>query len=132
MGLRLVSSLRQAGAEDVLYSHGGVVSEFPRCNFFIVKADNTVVTPAADVLLGITRQKVLELAREQYQAIEGVVTLADIGQAREAFLTSTTKRILPVVQVNGQPVGDGKPGDVTKGLLQSLIRLEEEASGAGS
>jgi branched-chain amino acid aminotransferase len=126
MGLRLLSRIREAGAEDVLYCQQGVVSEFPRCNFFIVKTDNTVVTPAEDVLRGITRQKVLELARPQYPTVEGVVTLADISQAREAFLTSTTKRIMPVVQVNDTPVGDGRPGEVTKALLQGLISLEEQ------
>jgi branched-chain amino acid aminotransferase len=58
--------------------------------------------------------------------VEGEVILADIRLAREAFLTSTTKRIMPVVQVKGQRVGDGKPGTVTKTLLQSLICLEEK------
>jgi branched-chain amino acid aminotransferase len=126
MGLHLLPKLREAGAEDVLYCHQGVVTEFPRCNFFIVKADNTVVTPAADVLRGVTRQRVLELAREQFGAREGVVTLADIARAREAFLTSTTKRIMPVVQVNGRPVGNGQPGEVTRALLQGLMALEEQ------
>jgi branched-chain amino acid aminotransferase len=127
MGLRLIASIREAGAEDVLYCRAGVVSELPRCNFFIVKQDNTIVTPAENVLRGITRQQVLHLARQHhYQAAEGAVTLADISQAREAFLTSTTKRIMPVVQVNGMPVGDGQPGAVTKALLQSLIRREEK------
>jgi branched-subunit amino acid aminotransferase/4-amino-4-deoxychorismate lyase len=126
MGLRLIPALREAGADDVLYCHEGLVTEFPRCNFFIVTTDNTVMTPAADVLLGVTRKKVLELARQQYRVVEGPVTLADIGQAREAFLTSTTKRILPVVGVNGTPVGDGRPGEVTLALLQSLRSMEEK------
>jgi D-alanine transaminase/branched-chain amino acid aminotransferase len=129
MGLRLISEIREAGAEDVLYCHQGVVSEFPRCNFFIVKTDGTVVTPAAEVLRGITRQKVLHLARQRGQAIEGVVTLADIFQAREAFLTSTTKRIMPVVAINGQPIGQGQPGDVTLALLRDLVALEEQSLG---
>jgi branched-subunit amino acid aminotransferase/4-amino-4-deoxychorismate lyase len=125
IGIRLLNQIRAAGADDVLYHQGGVVSELPRCNFFIVKQDNTVVTPALDVLPGITRGHVLELAGNKYKAKEGTVTLNDIVQAKEAFLTSTTKRILPVVQVDDALINGGKPGAVTLSLLQDLVALEE-------
>lgn len=123
-GIRLIKQIQAAGAADVLYYTNGVVTEFPRCNFFIVTKDDVVVTPAEDVLLGVTRKNVLEIARYKYKTEERAVTLQDIAQAKEAFLTSTTKRILPIVQVDDQLVGNGKPGAVTKGLLQELIALE--------
>ncbi|MCC9136919.1 aminotransferase class IV [Pontibacter silvestris] len=126
IGIRLINQIRQRGAADVLYQLGGVVTEFPRCNFFIVKQDDTVVTPADNVLLGITRKNVLKLAGRNYKAKTGTITLDDIVQAKEAFLTSTTKRILPVVQVNETVIGNGKPGSVTLSLLKDLITLEEE------
>lgn len=126
IGIRLINQIKQSGADDVLYHLNGVVTEFPRCNFFIVKQDDTIVTPSDNVLLGVTRKNVLELAGKKYKAETGVVTLEDIAQAKEAFLTSTTKRILPVVQVDGSLIGDGKPGPVTLGLLEDLIALEEE------
>lgn len=125
MGIRLLNKIKAQGADDVLYHRGGVVTELPRCNFFLVKQDGTIVTPAEDVLQGITRKHVLELAGKKYEAVEGVVTLDDIRQAKEAFLTSTTKRILPVVQVDDCVIGDGKPGAVTLSLLEDLIQLEE-------
>ena len=126
MGIRLIQNIKAKGADDVLYHQKGIVSEFPRCNFFIVKEDNTVKTPAQDVLPGITRKNVLSLAGKYYQAEEGVVTLADIHGAKEAFMTSTTKRILPIVQVDDQVVGSGQPGEITLHLLEELISLEKK------
>ncbi|GHA72710.1 aminotransferase class IV [Pontibacter akesuensis] len=125
-GIRLIKQIQAAGAADVLYHQNGVVTEFPRCNFFIVTMDDVVVTPAEDVLLGVTRKNVLEIARHKYKTEERAVTLEDIAQAKEAFLTSTTKRILPIVQVDDQAVSDGKPGTVTRELLQELIALENK------
>ncbi|OUJ71407.1 aminotransferase class IV [Hymenobacter crusticola] len=127
MGIRLLQRLRELGLDDVLYHQQGVVSEFPRSNFFIVRQDNTVVTPAQDMLFGITRKKVLQLASQQYPVEEGVVTLHDVWQAKEAFLTNTTKRLLPVVELDGQPIGTGKPGEVTLSLLAAFQELEQAA-----
>ena len=125
MGIRLLQKIKVKGADDVLYHHKGVVSELPRCNFFLVRQDGTVVTPAHGMLHGITRKHVLELATKRYHAVEATVTLDDIRQASEAFLTSTTKRILPVVQVDDMVIGAGKPGAVTRQLLEDLVRFEE-------
>lgn len=122
IGIRLQNQIREMGADDVLYHRKGVVTELPRCNFFIVRQDNSVITPALDVLPGITRRHVLELAGKRYKAAEGTVTLNDILQAKEAFLTS--KWILPVVQVGNTLINGGRPGAVTLSLLQDLIALE--------
>lgn len=126
MGIRLIQKIKDSQADDVLYHQNGVVSEFPRCNFFIVRPDNTVVTPAENVLLGVTRKNVLNLAKEKYKVAEELVTLTDILEAKEAFLTSTTKRVLPIVQVDDKIIGTGKPGEVTLSLLADLIALEEK------
>ncbi len=130
MGIRLIQKVKAQGADDVLYHQNGVVSEFPRSNFFIVRADNTLVTPTKEILKGITRKNVLELATRKYKVEEGTVTLEDIAQAKEAFMTSTTKRILPIVAVDGKPVGDRKPGEMSLKLLRDLIQLEEAQVGA--
>ncbi|GGK79046.1 aminotransferase class IV [Rufibacter glacialis] len=125
VGIRLIQQIKAKGADDVLYHQNGVVSEFPRSNFFLVKEDGTLVTPAREILHGVTRKNVLELARKKYKVEEGTITLEDIAQAKEAFMTSTTKRILPIVEVDGKSVGNGKPGTVSLDLLQDLIALEE-------
>ena len=126
MGIWLINQVKIQQAYDVLYYQNNIVSEFPRCNFFIVKKDNTVVTPVDRVLHGITRKNILKLAAHRYKAEEGIITLDDIHEAKEAFLTSTTKRIVPIVQVNNTLINDGKPGAVSLSLLEDLITLEQD------
>lgn len=105
MAIWLQPYIRQHGANDVLYHLGGIVSECPRSNFFIVTADNTVVTPAKNILLGITRMKILEVAATRFRTEQRDVTLEDIRMAKEAFVASTTKHVLPVSHVDGHPIG---------------------------
>ncbi len=125
MGIWLINKIKEQGAYDVLYHQKNIVSEFPRCNFFMVKKDGTVITPKDRVLHGITRKNILNLASKRYPTEEGTITLDDILQAKEAFLTSTTKRIVPIVQINNSLISDGKPGSVSLSLLNDLIALEK-------
>ncbi len=125
MGIWLQPKLKEQQADDVLYHRNGVVTEFPRCNFFIVKKDGRVVTPARHALKGVTRKRVLELARLGYAVAEGEVTLTDVMEAKEAFLTSSTKRIQSIVKIDGRFVGDGTPGKVTTQLLSELVKAEQ-------
>jgi D-alanine transaminase/branched-chain amino acid aminotransferase len=78
------------------------------------------------VLKGVVRKQELRIAPARYAAEEGRVTLEDIRGAKEAFVTSTTKGVMPVVEVDGRPVGDGKPGEVTRWLGKEFnARLAE-------
>jgi D-alanine transaminase/branched-chain amino acid aminotransferase len=122
MGIWLLKKIQEQQADDVLYHQQGVVSEFPRCNFFLVTQHNEIVTPANNALKGVTRKRVLELSG--FTLREGVVTLDDVRHAKEAFLTSSTKRIQAVVKIDGQAVGTGRAGEVTSALLQQLIERE--------
>jgi D-alanine transaminase/branched-chain amino acid aminotransferase len=101
-----------------LYCHNNQVAECPRANFFIVTKDARLLTPGEHILKGITRMHVLQLAGAA--AAEGPVTLDAVKEAREAFITSTTKGVLPVTAINGFPVGDGTPGPVTRQLAKEL------------
>lgn len=125
VGIWLIERLKEANAYDVLYHSNGRISEFPRSNFFIVSSDNRVITPRENVLKGVTRKNVLALAEKYFDAEESVVTLDDLASAKEAFITSTTKRILPVTHFDGHTIGSGKPGDVSRSLLEKLIELEQ-------
>ncbi|SIT77986.1 aminotransferase class IV [Pontibacter indicus] len=125
MGIRLLQEQKAVGAEEVLYAKNGIVSEFPRCNFFLVTHDNTVVTPAKNILKGITRKNVLLLAGRRYKTEVRDIRLEEVLQAKECFLTSTTKRVLPIVRVDDVLISDGLPGEVSLQLLQDLKDLEE-------
>jgi branched-chain amino acid aminotransferase len=117
MAIWLQDWLRQQTADDLLYVTNNEVRECPRANIFLVTNPGTVVTPGEAILKGITRSLVLTLA-EHYE--ERAVNVTELETAAEIFITSTTKAILPVTAVNGKPVGDGKPGKVTR-LLAALL-----------
>lgn len=124
MGVYLQEKVKQKEADDVLYHKDGCVLEFPRSNVFVVTKDGKVVTPAENVLKGITRKKVLELARQKYTVEERAVTIDELKNAAEVFLTSTTKRIIPVLSIDNTEIGDGKPGKITAFLLQAFLKME--------
>ncbi len=91
---------KEKGADDLLYHHNGFISESPRSNFFLVKNNHTLVTPADGVLAGITRKKLLQVAAKHFRVEERPISFSELAEAKEAFLTSTTKQILPVSQVD--------------------------------
>lgn len=124
MGVWLLKQMQEAGAADVLYHRDGLVSEFPRCNFFLVTREGTVVTPDVHILHGITRMRVLEVATQVARVEVRHTKLEEIFNASEAFLTSTTKSILPIVHIDGKPVGNGTPGPVTMALREQLLLRE--------
>jgi D-alanine transaminase/branched-chain amino acid aminotransferase len=123
MAIWLQPYIREKNADDVLYHLDGRMSECPRSNFFIVTKDDTVVTPDENILKGVIRGKVLELAQQTGSAEERPVTWEDIRHAKEAFITSTTKHIIPVLQIDGGIVGDGSPGEISRHLRGQLDRL---------
>lgn len=126
MGVWLQRRVRESSAADVLYHLDGAVSEFPRCNFFLVTRDDVLATPDTWVLPGITRMRVLEVAATVGRPEVRRVALSEVFDAKEAFLTSTTKRILPVVSVDGKTIGSGEPGPITHQLINLLAEREKQ------
>ncbi|RXK60809.1 amino acid aminotransferase [Lacibacter luteus] len=126
MGVYLQQKVKDAGAADVLYVKDSYVSELPRSNIFIVNQQNELITPDKNVLSGITRKHILQLAATFLSVKEQPVTLRDVLTAKEVFVSSTTKRLLPVLNVNGQPIANGNPGAVTKELYTQFLLLEKQ------
>lgn len=118
--IRLAAALKKAKAKDVLYHWNGKISESSRANFFIVKKDKTIVTSTTHVLKGITRKRILDLAKKHYKIVEKDITIQDLKNATEAFISSTTKGTLPVVQVDNITIGNGQPGNVSPHLNELL------------
>lgn len=123
MAVWLQPHLRKQGADDVLYHLNGVISECPRANIFMVK-DGVVITPDTNILFGITRQKVIALAKQHYKVEERTVTLAELKDCQEVCIASTTKQLLPVSAINGNSIADGKPGPITQQLYSALQELQ--------
>jgi branched-chain amino acid aminotransferase len=124
--LNNILALRQArarGAEEpVLLNLDGFVAEGASTNVFTVK-DGTLCTPplSAGILAGITRQIVLELAASlDVPSREETLELAELLGADEAFLSSTTKEVLPIRQVDESLIADGRPGKITRKLLEAF------------
>lgn len=111
---------RTAGAfEAWQVDGGGRVTEGTSTNAWIVAADGAIVTHPADhaILNGVTRLALLAIiAREGCRVEERAFTVEEAKAAREAFLTSTTSDVLPVVRIDGAPVGNGHPGLLTQRL----------------
>lgn len=115
--------IRERNADDVLYQNNGIITECPRANFFIVNADGHVLTPFKNILQGISRKHILGVSAKLFLTKESNITLNDIKHAKEAFITSTTKNIVPVVQIDGSIIGDGKPGRITQALINDYNRI---------
>ncbi|MBI4383650.1 MAG: aminotransferase class IV [Nitrospinae bacterium] len=118
------------GAKDALMLNPwGYLTECTTSNFFFAR-DGVLMTPSLDcgILAGITREIVIQLARENgFVVEEGQWPQEELEKADEAFVTGTVKRVLPVTQLDNRPIGDGKPGPMTRklmrlyeGLLQGL------------
>jgi branched-chain amino acid aminotransferase len=108
---------KEAGAAEILYIRNGKVLECSTSNLFIVK-DGTVITPDTDILEGITRKVVLDLARESYATSEDSVSLEELYAADEVFMTSSFKDVVPVTKIDEREVGGGAPGPITKDLME--------------
>ena len=110
---------KAAGADQALMLDvHGHVCESPGFNVFMVK-DRTLHTPAQDILVGVTRDTVIELAPDLgYPVKEGLYELYHAYSADEIFLTSTAGGLLPVIELDGRRIGDGRPGPVFRALLE--------------
>ncbi|TAK18535.1 MAG: branched-chain-amino acid aminotransferase [Acidobacteria bacterium] len=112
-------AIRLGADEALMRNHDGFIVECSQSNFFVVKDGRLATPPLGDGLLpGITRQFVIDLAREAGIAVEERPLLPVEAQgADEAFITGTTREITPVTKIDDQPVGNGKPGPVTTKLM---------------
>ena len=116
---------REAGAYEAWQvDNDGQVTEGTSTNAWIVTADDSVITRAADhaILNGVTRAAILDIIRrEGYRLVERPFSVEEAKAAREAFLTSTTADLLPVVRIDGAPVAGGKPGPLSRKLRKAYF-----------
>jgi branched-subunit amino acid aminotransferase/4-amino-4-deoxychorismate lyase len=107
--------------EAVLLTADEKLSDGITSNIYLVR-DGRLMTPSHDagIVAGITRGVILDLShRIGLHVIEGLFPVSEIDTADEMFLTSTTREVVPIVRVDGRAIGDGRPGPVTKRLLDA-------------
>lgn len=111
--------------EAVMLNTDNYVCECTGDNIFIVK-DGKLITPPthSGILIGITRNAIIELAQEMgIKVVEQIFTRHELFNADECFLTGTAAEAIPVVNVDGRPIADGKPGIITKTIIKKFRQL---------
>jgi branched-chain amino acid aminotransferase len=123
--MRALKEAARRNADDALYVNAqNNVLEATRSNFFIFRGD-MLVTPRVGILIGVTRNVVLELARGRFAIEERPILLDELPLADEAFVTSSSKEITPVVQIDDVVIGNGSPGPRTTELERRFIEMVE-------
>jgi len=123
--VRLKSQGKMDNALDVLYHDGEFIFETSRCNFFIVK-NGEIFTSDRGVLEGVTRKQCIELAQTNYKVNLQKISWDDLREADEAFITSTTKAIQSIRQIDDLVIGTGLVGSVTLELMQMFeVKVRE-------
>ncbi|TAL77115.1 MAG: D-amino-acid transaminase [Beijerinckiaceae bacterium] len=126
---------RQAAKEKGAYEAwlidaDGMVTEGAATNAWIVDHNNVIVTRHVDngILSGVTRGTLLDLIRKEgLQVQERRFSLAEAKEAREAFITGATTLVMPVVSLDGEPVGDGRPGPLATRLRALFHKIAERS-----
>jgi branched-subunit amino acid aminotransferase/4-amino-4-deoxychorismate lyase len=116
--LAMRAARAQGAAEALLEDAHGSILEGSTSNVFAVFRGILVTPPqSAAILPGITRARVLELARSTLPVEERALHKAELAQADEVFITSSIRELVPVVRIDGRAVGPGAPGPITLDLL---------------
>lgn len=123
-----IEAINSGVMECLMLNPQGYVAEASGDNVFVVKGNKLMTPPTwCGALEGITRDKVMMLAREQgMEVVEQVMTRYEIWTADEAFLTGTAAEVIAVVELDKRPIGDGAPGPVTNRLIEAYRRLVVE------
>ncbi len=119
--LRFQPLLQRRGAYEMLYTNNGTILEGATSSFFAVKGKK-LITAKEDVLDGTLRDLVLQLAKKKCTIVRRPLALRELPTVTEAFLTSTTRSILPITQINGRKIGNRTVGPVTTILTDQLER----------
>jgi branched-chain amino acid aminotransferase len=126
--LAMQEAVRRGAFEGIMRNYRGELAECTTANLFIVRHGDVLTPPIdAGLLPGITRELVFEIGAEAGMSVrEQVLHDEDLLGANEAFLTSTTREIVPIVQVDEHTIGTGRPGPITRALLARFRQKAHE------
>lgn len=117
---------KAAGCDEaIMLNELGYVAEGSTANIFLVsKGELSTPSLESGILPGITREAVLEIARDlNIKAVERQVELRELSRAEEAFVTNSIIEVMPLTWLNGEPIGTGKPGKLTRNLMAAYKEL---------
>lgn len=114
--IKLSGIRKKLGVQDTLYHHNDKILECTRNNFFLFHG-NTLVTAGSKVLQGITRKTILQLAHKKFNIEIRDISLDELSECTECFITGSTRGACPVVSVEKMGIGNGKAGKNTKVLM---------------
>jgi len=118
----MADELKRQQAADLLFHKDGEVSELTRSNLFAFQGDK-LITSDRNILNGVTRRVVIELAKADFEVEIRPISYREVITADEVFTTSTTKWVMPVVQIGDQPVANGLAGKRTLHLQRQFEEL---------
>jgi len=125
--LAKIEANAKGGDKAIFLDHNGYISEESCDNVFVVKNGMITTPPIINNLGGITRAVVIEIIQKfgiPFQ--ETNIGLYDLYTADEIFVTGTAAEIAPIVAIDGRKVGDGKPGKITKKLIEEFRKITEK------
>jgi len=125
----LQQAQKQQAIEAIYVDRDNRILEGTTTNFYYFKGD-TLISPADDVLPGITRNVVLELAKGRFEVQLRDIDRSELAAMEEVFISASNKEVVPVVKVDDLTIGDGKPGRNTRNIMQ-LFREYIDAYGRG-
>ena len=128
--LAMQEAVRRGAYEGIMRNYRGELAECTLANLFLVTGGAALTPPKdAGLLAGITREFIFEIgAARGIPVREQVLKDADLFGADEAFFTSTTREVVPIVMVDDRAIGSGRPGPVTKALLAGYRQKAQELS----
>ncbi len=125
--LAKIEANAKGGDEAIFLDHNGYISEGSGDNIFIVKKKVVYTPPTINNLKGITREVVIEILEEESIPFkETHLSLFDLYSADEVFVTGTAAEIAPVTVIDGRKIGNGKPGELTKFLMEKFREKTEK------
>ncbi len=125
--LAKIEANAKGGDEAIFLDNNGYISEGSGDNIFIVKNGEIITPPTLNNLRGITRNVVIEIIREENIPFkETNIGIFDLYTADEVFVTGTAAEIAPVTMIDGREIGDGKPGKITKMLMEKFRDITEK------
>ena len=117
---------KAAGCDEaIMLNELGYIAEGSTANIFLV-SEGELSTPSLEsgILPGITREAVLEIARDlNIKTVERQIELRELSRAEEAFVTNSIIEVMPLTRLNGEPIGTGKPGKLTRNLMAAYKEL---------